>query len=399
MATSVCIKARAAALWAGLLGLASSCVTPYVPEVPAVAQNSLVVNGFINSQGTTSIQLTRSLDLTSTKAPVAEGKATVAIQAQGGQRFALTESPVGTYTSASLNLNPALTYKLSITTAGGKSYETDYLPVKTTPAIDKVYWRYENDGIQIYVNTHDANRNTTYYRWKYQETWQFTSAFESFYQYNPVTQLIEPRTDDIYHCWGNSISTTITQTNTTRLSQDVVQDFPLVLLPANSEKLRIRYSILVQQYAQTKEEYDYWETLKKNSENLGTINDPLPSQITGNIHCISNPDEPVLGFVGIHSVSEQRIFIDRNDLPQPKDFVFKTGYEDCVLIVEDRCPRRGKPLPPGVTQTFNTPALLMTDVSRTTPGTYLTDCSYYGAFAECVDCRLRGTKVKPSFWR
>lgn len=399
MAISLWIKARAVVgIWAGLLVLASSCITPYVAEIPASTQDSLVINGFINSQGLTSIQLTRSLALTSTKAPAPEIKATVAIQAQGGQRFALTESPAGTYTSASLNLNPALTYKLSITTAGGKTYETDYLPVKTTPAIDRVHWRYENDGIQLYVDTHDANRNTTYYRWKYQETWQFTSAYESHYQYNPVTKLIEPRPDDIYHCWGNAISTVITQTNTTRLSQDVVQDFPLVFLPANSEKLRLRYSILVQQYAQTKEEYDYWETLKKNSESLGTINDPLPSQITGNVHCLSNPDEPVLGFVGIHSVSEQRIFIDRSELPMPKDFVFQTGYESCVLIVEERCPPRGKPLPPGVTETFNISALLMTDVSRNSRN-YLTDCFYYGAFAECVDCRLRGTTVKPSFWR
>ncbi len=398
MAISLRIKARAAGLWAGLLVLASSCITPYVAEIPASTQNSLVVNGFINSQGITSLQLTRSLALPSTKSPAAETKATVAIQAQGGQRFALTESPAGTYASASLNLNPALTYKLSITTAGGKTYETDYLPVKTAPAIDQVHWRYENDGIQLYVDTHDASRNTTYYRWRYQETWQFTSAYESRFQYNPVTKVIEPRTNDIYHCWGNAVSTAITQTTTTRLSQDVVQDFPLVFLPANSEKLRVRYSILVQQYAQTKEEYDYWETLKKNSENLGTINDPLPSQITGNIHCLTNPDEPVLGFVGIHSVSEQRIFIDRSELPLPTYFVFKTGYENCALIVEDRCPRRGTPLPPGVTETFNIPALLPTDVEGDFRD-YLTSCKYYGALTECVDCRVRGTTVKPSFWR
>jgi len=400
MAIFLRIKGVAAGLCALLLGLASSCVTPYMPEVQASTQDYLVVNGFINSQGVTRLELTRSLALTATKAPAVETRAVVTIQAASGPRFALTESPAGTYTSGSLNLNPALTYKLSIATAGGKTYETDYLPVKTTPAIDKVHWRYENDGVQLYVDAHDANRNTTYYRWKYEETWQFTSAIESFYQYNPVTKLVEPRTDDIYHCWGNNISTAIKQTNTTRLNQDVVQDFPLVFLPANSEKLPIRYSILVQQYAQTKEEYDYWEILRKNSENLGTINDPLPSQVTGNVRCLSNPDEPALGYVGVHSVSQQRIYIDRKELPQPYNFVFQTGYESCVEVIEDRCPPRGKPLPPGVTTTFNVQGLLITSTSCP-PGTncYLTACSYYGGFTDCVDCRLRGTNVKPSFWQ
>jgi len=403
MAISLRIKARAAVLWAGLLGLASSCVTPYMPDVPTAKQDYLVINGFINSQGVTNIQLTRSLALDATKAPAAEAKAKVVIQASGGPQFVLTEQPAGTYTSASLNLNPTLTYKLAITTATGKSYETDYMPVKTTPAIDNVHWRYENDGIQIYVNTQDASRNTTYYRWKYQETWQFTSAFQSRYQYNPITKIIEPRRDDIYHCWGNNLSTSIIQTNTTRLSQDVVKDFPLVLLPANSEKLRLRYSILVQQYAQTREEYDYWETLKKNTESIGTINDPLPSQITGNVHCLSNPDEPALGYVGLHSVSEQRIFIDRKDLPVPFDFVFQTGYETCVEVEEKRCPRPPfPPLPPGVTNIFSAPGLLLTSTTGDDcprGGCYLTACSYFGSFTECVDCRVRGTNVKPSFWK
>lgn len=400
------IRARVVALWAGLLGLASSCVTPYMPEVLATNNDHLVVNGFINSQGITNIQLTRSLALTATKAPAAETKATVAILAKGGQRFLLTENPAGTYTSTNLNLNPTLTYKLSITTTGGKSYETDYLAVKTTPIIDKVHWRAEQDGFRLYVDTHDDSRSTTYYRWKYQETWQFTSAFEAKYQYNPITKIIEPRRDDIYHCWGNNFSTTIIQTSTTRLSQDKVQDFPLVLLPKNSEKLRLRYSILVQQYAQTKEEYDYWETLKKNTESIGTINDPLPSQITGNVRCTSDPAEAVLGYVGLRSVSEQRIFIDHNDLPLPYNFVSLTGYEGCQPVEEMRKPLHGPPLPPGVTHIFVVPSILITSTSADDlcPPVYNGLCylnadSYYGALAECVDCRLRGTNVKPSFWR
>jgi len=124
-------------LWLGV-GLLASCVEPYVPATVNASGNYLVVNGFINGQGVTTIQLTRSLQLTDTKAPTPESRANVFIQASSGQRFALTESPAGsgTYTSASLNLNSGLTYQVRLTTAASREYASDLSPVKTAPPID-----------------------------------------------------------------------------------------------------------------------------------------------------------------------------------------------------------------------------------------------------------------------
>jgi len=210
-----------------------------------------------------------------------------------------------------------------------------------------VHWRFENDGVQLYADAHDATGTTIYYRWKYSQTWQFTSAYQSRYQFNTTTQKVEPRPVDIYHCWQTIPTSPIVQTSTARLSQDVAKDVPLVFLAANAAELRFKYSILVQLLAQSKEEYDYWETLRKNTESLGTINDPLPSQITGNVHCLSDASEPVLGYVGVHSLSEQRIFIARIDVPQLLGVRPLTGYEDCTSSIrEDRCPRVNRAIRP-----------------------------------------------------
>jgi hypothetical protein len=359
-----------------------------------------VVNGFINSQGATTIQLSRSLPLQSTDAPGPETKASVAIQDASGQRFLLTERTAGTYTSASLSLNPSLNYQLRITTTTGRTYASDLSPVKTAPPIDQVHWRYENDGVQIYGDAHDASRNTTYYRWKYEETWQFTSAYQARYQYNKAKGQIEPLTQDIYHCWRTVNSTAVVQNNTARLSQDAVIDFPLIFIGSTADKLRFKYSVLVQLLAQSKEEYDYWEALKKNTESIGTINDPLPTQLTGNVHCLSEPSEAVLGYVGVHSVSEQRIFIARTYVPALLGVRVQTGNEDCLTIREDRCPPRGPCLPPGTTGIFDTPYYIpFATNADSTGGNYLTAHYYYGSTPECVDCRLRGSNVQPSFWK
>jgi hypothetical protein len=48
-----------------------------------------------------------------------------------------------------------------------------------------------------------------------------------------------------------------------QLSADVISNYKLAAIPYNSEKLSIKNSTLVKQYALTREAYEYWETLKK----------------------------------------------------------------------------------------------------------------------------------------
>jgi hypothetical protein len=59
-------------------------------------------------------------------------------------------------------------------------------------------------------------------------------------------------------------------------------------------KFQYKYGIYVRQYALSEFSYKYWNSAKENNQP-----DPLysqqPYQLTGNIKCISNPDETVYG--------------------------------------------------------------------------------------------------------
>src|SRR4030095_9484524 len=83
-------------------------------------------------------------------------------------------------------------------------------------------------------------------------------------------------------------------------------------------KLDIKYSALVRQYPLDAEAYKYWLTVQKNSQSLGGLFDLQPSQITGNIHGVTNPNDPVFGYISASSVQEQRIFISNRSLPDWK---------------------------------------------------------------------------------
>jgi hypothetical protein len=368
-------------------------VDRYVPDVPAAAQANLVVDGFINPLGRSVIKLSRTFSVNTKNTAPAEARAQVAIQDDLGRRYPLAENPAGTYISAATTLDPNRHYQLRLTTAQGREYASDPLPVVLTPPIDSLTWQLTPvQGIQVNLTTHAAATAARYYRWEYDETYQFTAAYQSAFEYaassNSLVQ--RPTANQIFTCWRTEPSTAILQGNTAQLTQNTLADVPLLtVLP--SSKLRYGYSLLVHQLAQTQAEYTYWETLRKSTENLGTVNDPLPGRVTGNVHALADPAEPVLGYVGVHSVAEKRLFIDgaRFPTPRPNSVLNDPFYATCAppdgaaessplyLLYLQQC--RGGFLVP---------------IAR---DPIVTSIIYFSTPA-CVDCRLHGTSVKPSYW-
>lgn len=374
-------------------GLAlGSCVDRYTPSVPPAAQANLVVDGFINAQGTTVIKLARTFSVNTKSTAPPEAQAQVVILDDAGQRYALTENPAGTYTSGALTLAPGRQYQLRITTAQGRDYASDSQPVVLAPPIDSVSWRpTPEQGVQLYVSTHDAGAAARYYRWEYDETYQFTAAFESSVEYVPSANRLRARRASIYRCWRTQSSTAILQSTTTQLSQNIVASYPLLLVPPDV-RLRYGYSLLVRQVAQTPAEYDYWERLRKNTENLGTVNDPLPGKVTGNVHALADATEPVLGYVGVHSVTQKRLFIDATTQlpkPQPGSVFFDPAYANC-LTLESVSPL-SRALAQLKTGSFTPVQPIINLFSGDTVGSTMTSPA-------CADCRVRGTNVKPSYW-
>lgn len=369
------------------------CVEPYAPDIIEGPNHYLVVDGLINGNGSSTFKLSRTQNLSEESSPMAEMGAMLLLEAEQGARYALQETTSGTYVSSSLNLDPNQKYRLYIRLFTGREYVSDYVAMKQTPPIDEVGWQAMDNKLQIYVNSHDPQNDTHFYRWEYEAIWAYTSAFSSTIRYDEASGSIVPRTrndENIYNCWKTDNSTDIKLGTSAKLSQDIIYQYPILALPAGSEELRIKYSILVKQYGLTREAYQYWETLKKNTESIGTLFDPLPTQLTGNIHSITTPDELVIGYVGASAVQEKRIFVTKEELPLDWLTYYPTCQIDSLL-----------PVPP---ETLGDLA------GRFKSGVYMPVSEIYApmgppapigylvASKSCVDCRTRGTNVKPDFW-
>lgn len=376
-----------------LVVIAVSCKKPYNPQLRAVKSNYLVVEGVINSgQDATAIRLSRTVALTDSTQITPEWGAQVTIESDQNTTYPLQELGNGKYASSSLNLPVSNKYRLHIKTQSGKEYISDYEPVKTTPAIDSVGFIQQANGIELYVNTHDPNNNTRYYRWDYTETWNFHAKYQSDYITDGMELVTRTPAQQIFTCFTNHISTDIILASSTKLTNDIIYRSPLTQVESTSEKLETKYSILVKQYALTKEEYGFWQNLKKNTEQLGSIFDAQPSEVPGNIHCVTDPSEPVLGYVGVTNVQQKRIFISRDQLPSnwQTAYPYECGL-DSLFIHSSTGENQVATflIPLGSTKFAISP---FTDQRGNVLGYLSTD-------SECADCTIRGTTTIPSFWK
>jgi len=288
--------------------LLSSCREAYQPPVVLAQSNLLVVDGFLDgSDGSCTVVLSRSQDVSDSKSPPLEKKANVQLEDSKGNVYMLKEMTAGNYSVYNVNINTQVKYRLSIKTEAGKNYQSDYVEIKHTPPIDNVTWQATDQGIQFYVSTHDDEKKSIYYQYRFVETWAYVAAYQSNFEFQNGVPVA--RFNDIYHCYATALSSKISIATSAKLSEDVISNFPFYLLSRPSEKYLIRYSILVKQNVLTSEAYNYWQQLQKNTEKIGTLFDPQPSQVLSNIQNVDNKDEPVLGYFNAGITTEKRIFL------------------------------------------------------------------------------------------
>jgi hypothetical protein len=366
------------------------CVDKYNSPYTSPPTGYLVVEGYISGNSPTRYTLSRTIPLPGDSAIPMETGATVQVEGNDNSVYPLREQGAGNYGAAdTLPLNTATQYRLRITTAAGEQYLSSYVPYKPTPPIDSVNWIYNSNGVQIYVNTHDPSNATRYYQWEYGETWEYESAENSMLEYksdtSPVAVIYRPQANQIYQCWHADSSTNILVNSTAKLAADVVYRQPLVLIPTGSQQLSILYSIFVRQYALTQDGYNFLSLMQSNTESLGTIFDPQPSQLKGNIQCLTSPNELVVGYISAGTVQQQRIFIARYQL---SDWYYSFA-----------CPMRDTVVPldqSDLIHFFGEDGYIPVEGDYSLSGILL---GWFGNLEGCIDCRLQGgTTQEPSWW-
>jgi len=360
-----------------------TCRKAYNPPAITANVNYLVVEGIINTGSDSTIfNLSRTVNIKQKIVANPELNAVVSVESDNNATYPLLAAGNGKYASPGLNLDNTHKYRLRINTADGKAYLSDFLTPKISPPIDSIGYIVETNGVQVYLNTHDPANATRYYLWEYNETWKFHAFFDSYFAINADTVALRRPDQQVYYCYASDTTSTIVLNSSAKLAQDVIYQTPITFVSSGAEKIEDRYSILVKQIALSPEAYSYYQLLKTNTENLGTIFDAQPSQLPGNIHEVNNPAEPVIGYISAGTVSQKRIFIDSRNLPA----WLSVTYYDMIDCAAD-------------TMTMTSQSKFNYYYLHNPPYYIPTFLKLFGAYPICVDCTFRGTKTPPPFWQ
>jgi hypothetical protein len=357
--------------------LTGSCITEFIPET-GETQELMIVEGLITDQKEiNTIKLSRSQSLLSKAKGTPYSGCTVVITDDLGNVTQLAEQPGGIYVtdSSSFKGEVGRTYKLTVLTNNSNSANFTYesVPVKMLPVppIDTIYYEkktYTDDanglreGAMIWFDSHDPSDQCKFYRWDYIETWRFQLPY------------IVPNSQ----CWISSRSTGINISNASILAENRITKFPLVYITPESDRLSSRYSLLLNQYSVSEDEFNYWEKLKKVTEEVGSLYDITPSFIPGNLTCLEDPTQDVLGYFSVSARSSKRVYV--------------TGYYKGLVYLYKTCPTDTVSDISGLVD-LNKKLWVIESNTFVVPPIYILTTQ-----KTCADCTVRGSKTPPSWW-
>jgi len=179
-------------------------------------------------------------------------------------------------------------------------YSSDFSYPIQTPEIDSIFWTKRGKGqpVMIYVATHDPVGTIQYYRWSYKEDWEYHA--------------------DVYHadypfyCWDKDNNRELLLGSAERTVFGKVTEKVTEISPW-SKKISAMYRIDISQNVISKRAYDYFANIKKNAQQTGSIFAPIPSELRGNITCITDPGKPVIGYIDVSSTTKKRRYIPYNE--------------------------------------------------------------------------------------
>lgn len=314
-----------------------SCIDPINIEIPAAASR-LVVDGIIdNTLKRQEVKLSRTTDYREDFiSNLPEREAKLKITDDLGNEWVLTENQPGIYFSTMMQGIIGRSYTLHIQTSDGNQYRSVPEKIKAVSPVDSIYAEYIefpliitnsagiktqviNNGFAVYALTRDQISPNDFYRWRSEGIFQFNTICKCE---NPPWPTIcwapvNPINEKIYILWDKNTNGQLIRQQVATLPYD--QATP--------------YFVNVRQYSLSENSYRFWKLISEQQGNVGTIFDPPPAQIIGNIFNTEDETELVAGFFGASAVESKTIIIRRGLLANGKPPLRPVLPEgDCRLL-------------------------------------------------------------------
>jgi hypothetical protein len=245
-------------------------------------------------------------------------------------------------------------YHVSIS-VNGKEYVSK--PSKMMPAgtIDAIYGQFEEnvinfhdlrlpqDAIRIYFNSTGTPGYPNMFRWRWTGTYEVLTYPDlavrngprgskipdplkcSGLTYNGVFNRVFPC--ECCQCYVPEYSQQVQVSENSFFSSTEFNNVLLATLPYEGARFFYKYRLKMEQISLDETSYDYWRLAMAQQKSVSDIFQPNTIRMTGNIECVSDPNERVLGIFSASAIVEKTYDVPRT--LYNKLMEVSTYYTDC----------------------------------------------------------------------
>ncbi len=367
-----------------ILALLLSCVKQIEPDIELLDTDKYVISGILSDVAEPQyISVSKTSSLSNPhKIPV--NSCIVKVVREDLVELYYSEIEDGKYAAMIYPnfIDKNMSYKVMVETPNGEIMQSTYESFTKLSPVGDVYWEVDRkedsniDGYQFYVDLQANESDSRYYLYDITETFEHHSHYPLIYYWNGVLNHVVPPGYSKMYCWVTTDIRDLFPLSTKGFSNNSYDRYKLNYTVAITQRLQHTYSLLVKKYSLSESAYNYWEQMRKNLHQSGGMYNSQPIAVKGNIsHQNNNNDKTVLGYFGVSSVSERRIFVP----PSPFE------------IIDNSCVKRVLRFGYREISPAEYPAYIMADAGGLPTGTVLE--------RPCVDCTaLGGVTTKPTYW-
>ena len=384
-----------------LSGLLVSCIEEYKMSdiAKTIYEERLVIEGKILAGDKTVVYITRTVPIQTPEQPEGVLGARIKLIGQNGYQSDWAEYDIehDRYVIPTFDLEDNTQYALHIEVEG-ETYQSNFQPILSTPEIEEVSIQEKDTGVSLHVSTTGKNNASRYYMWTYDEDWEihsevdFTKKVNGEWMYNQTTYPLPDNGENpYYYCWMHNVSSLIHIYSTENLENNIVNTLEFLFIPIDDVRISYIYSILVKQACLSYEAYEYYRLLALYTQESSGLFSPMPSEVKGNIQCLSNPKISVGGFVMASKIQTKRLFIYESDLKE-----IHSSYSNCASgLGEEQSENIFGGWKAAWTREVRDKGAI---VYNEHAGVLANNSIIYPK--ECVDCRqiFGATKKRPDFW-
>ena len=303
-----------------ILGLTACLDEVKVPINQKTEQ--LVVEGLVTNEAISySIRLSATTQFgdVSARSPVAGALITVSDNENRNVIFRSVPEQAGLYQTNDRSFvgKPGNTYTMTIKLPDGRTYVSTPERMPSSVPIEKLSAEFQQKdeqgralelGYRVKLDLRDQKNEENYYRW---------TAWGVYTRISTGVPIGFGGAICCNTCWVVKEDKGLNLFADANLDGGLIRNRPVYFSPFYFYG---KHYVEVTQYAINRNAYQFWQKFRDQLNRSGTIFDPLPAAVLGNVANAANPADIALGYFEVASLSKKRLVIPGDTLASKVDY-------------------------------------------------------------------------------